>query len=91
MIEFRHFYQTYKEDKANINRAFEAIKEEKNSNKTGYYHLPDKSLLLINEVQNIHNHFSQIAVVGIGGSSLGIKAIYSLLKPLEKNTKENLF
>jgi len=67
--------------------ALDAIKEEKESGRIGYYALPETSLQLIDEL-NIYSKtntllkegkIKDIVIIGIGGSSLGIKAIDSLL------------
>ena len=67
--------------------ALNAIKEEKESGRIGYYMLPECSLSLVEEVEAYAksnkllsgNRIKDIVIVGIGGSSLGIKAIDSLL------------
>jgi len=91
MIKFEHFYKKVKNDTGIIEDAFAKIKNEANSKEVGYYTLMEGSLSLLEEVKKIDNNFSQIVVVGIGGSSLGIRAIYSLLKPLKKEAKEIIF
>ena len=66
-----------------------AIEEE--SLTIGYYSLPKQN---IEEIQEYANSFDavieNIVVLGIGGSSLGSKAIYEFLKPV-KNTTKNLY
>jgi len=70
-----------------IDDALKAIKEEKESGRIGYYMLPETSLAIIDELaldseSNTlisEGNIKDIVVIGIGGSSLGIKAVDSLL------------
>ena len=70
-----------------MNDALEAIKEEKESGRIGYYTLPETSLTVIDELRSYSQtntllsggKIKDIVIIGIGGSSLGIKAIDSLL------------
>ena len=72
--------------------AFAQVEEEKRSGKVGYYTLPERSLLLIDEAQSIDTEaIEQLVIIGIGGSSLGIKAIDAILRPYSKDTKEILY
>lgn len=73
-----------------------AIAKQKDEGVSGYFNLPyDQNI--VDEVQNYYqqNSFlqdaSKIAVVGIGGSSLGTKAIKALLEHKNKNLKELIF
>jgi len=67
--------------------ALHAIKKEKESGQVGYYGLPETSLSVIDDLQSYSadnallrdGKIKDIVIVGIGGSSLGIKAIDSLL------------
>jgi glucose-6-phosphate isomerase len=67
--------------------ALHTVREEKESGKIGYYMLPERSPALIEELKEYakentllsNGEIKDIVVVGIGGSSLGIKAIDSLL------------
>lgn len=75
-----------------MSEAFASIKEEMDSNKIGYYKLPSHSLTHLERLESIDtNSFEQIVVIGIGGSSLGIKAIDSILRPYTPDAKEILF
>lgn len=61
--------------------AYDAIVKELDS--VGYYHLPEQDISSINDyVNTIDASITQIVVIGIGGSSLGTKAIYHFLKPV---------
>jgi len=63
-------------------RAFEAIKKEQNS--IGYYALPEQEVTdICAYCENIAPEIETIAVIGIGGSSLGAKAIYEFMKPVK--------
>jgi glucose-6-phosphate isomerase len=89
MLKFKSYY-----DYENLNLenfAFESLVKEKESGEIGYYHLPKRTLSLINELEKIDLEFEKIAVIGIGGSSLGPKAIYELLKSNYENLKEIIF
>ncbi|MGD9968892.1 MAG: glucose-6-phosphate isomerase [Sulfuricurvum sp.] len=78
-----------------IENGFEAIREEAGSRKIGYYALPKDSLELIKPLnalrETIERRYHTIAVVGIGGSSLGIKAIERLLRPSTPNAKKIVY
>lgn len=72
--------------------AFESIKEEMQSNRVGYYKLPKNSFATLEEAKTIETSgFTQIVVIGIGGSSLGLKAIDAMLRPIRPDVKETLF
>ncbi len=72
--------------------AFASVKEEMDSGKIGYYKLPTHSLAHLERLKSIETgSFEQIVVIGIGGSSLGIKAIDAILRPYTPNAKEILF
>ncbi len=66
--------------------AFDAINKEQQS--VGYYSLPEQDLGYIKEYKKEFNsknsYVKHLVIIGIGGSSLGLKAIYRTLK----NTKD---
>nr|MCH9740638.1 glucose-6-phosphate isomerase [Campylobacterota bacterium] len=63
-------------------RAFEAISKEQNH--IGYYNLPEQDTTPIYDYCNtIPETVNTIAVIGIGGSSLGAKAVYEFMKPVK--------
>jgi len=69
--------------------AFEAIKAEQNS--IGYYALPDQDITpILTYCQTVPDKIDTIAVIGIGGSSLGAKAVYEFIKPV-KALKRKLY
>jgi glucose-6-phosphate isomerase len=75
-----------------INSAFDSLKEEMDSDRIGYYKLPTNSLAHLERLDSIDSSsFTQIVIIGIGGSSLGIKAIDSILRPYTTDPKEMLF
>ena len=75
-----HLYFT-SADETTHGKAFDAILEEQKS--IGYYALPDQDIdPILRYCDSIPNTIETIAVIGIGGSSLGAKAIYEFLKPV---------
>ena len=80
-----------------VNDAFEILKEEKSSDTIGYYNLPSTSLEII-EALKVYEQSNEclstitnIVVIGIGGSSLGAKAVDSMLKHKKENGKKLFF
>ncbi len=72
--------------------AMAAVKEEMQSDKIGYYKLPSHSLSHLDALKAIDTGiYEQVVVIGIGGSSLGSKAIDSILRPFTPGAKEMLF
>jgi len=70
--------------------AFNAIVKEQES--VGYYALPEQDITsLLDYTATISDNITQIAVIGIGGSSLGAKAIYEFIKPIRKLKRELYF
>jgi len=79
----KNFYQI----RAN-SEIFEDIKKQKD--KIGYYNLPYQDVSsILDFAKNITQKY--IAVIGIGGSSLGTRAIYEFLKHSNNYTKELYF
>ena len=83
-------------DKVLTQKAFLQLKEECDSDEIGYYKLPQTSKDIIAKLKEYEQENSflkeakNIVVVGIGGSSLGAKAVDSMLK--HKNTTgKNLY
>ncbi|MEA2050205.1 MAG: glucose-6-phosphate isomerase [Campylobacterota bacterium] len=83
-----------KKSKEFIQNSFDKMIEEKNSNKVGYYTLPETTKKLLKNIDSYiknnkelqENKITDIVVIGIGGSSLGTKAIDSILEhKKEKN------
>ena len=70
-------------------KLFSSIKKE--SSNIGYYNLPEQDISEILEfTETFDEKIENIVVLGIGGSSLGSKAIYEFLKPAKK-LKRKLF
>lgn len=93
MVDFKVHYETKSLDPFTIEKAYEALKYERSS--VGYYDLPISSTSLCSEVKNSllssSVFFDTIAVVGIGGSSLGIKAIDRLLRSSTPHAKKIVY
>jgi len=70
--------------------AFNAICEEQKS--IGYYTLPEQDIMPILEYcKTIPDSIENIAIIGIGGSSLGAKAVYEFIKPTRKLQRKLYF
>lgn len=64
-----------------------------NSGKVGYYHLPKNGeglITAIKEWQKELTHIKCIVVIGVGGSSLGTKAVHEMLYYGKKNSDTKL-
>ncbi|MBD3791496.1 MAG: glucose-6-phosphate isomerase [Campylobacterales bacterium] len=94
--ENRSFY-AYAYDETLAANAYRIVKNEKESGEAGYYTLPSVSKVLIGQLQTYEreNDFLEntetIVVIGIGGSSLGAKAVDSMLKHKKKSRRKLLF
>lgn len=78
------------EDKGREEKAFVAIEKEKNI--LGYYSLPEQDISeIISYINTIDENIESIAVIGIGGSSLGAKAVYEFIKPVKKLQRKLYF
>jgi glucose-6-phosphate isomerase len=99
-----HFKQNFKQQltkKENkiIDDAFTTLKEEKESGKIGYYKLYETSQDILKEVKKYkkdnkylkNKKIKNIVVVGIGGSTLGTKAVYELIKLKQKSSINIVF
>ncbi len=94
MLSFgKHFpLESTSASKQMMDDAFSALKEEMQSDRIGYYKLPTHSLTHLETLKTINTQsIKQIVIIGIGGSSLGIKAINSILRPYTPDVKEMLF
>jgi len=70
--------------------AYRAILEEQKS--VGYYALPEQDITPILEYcDSIPDTVETIAVIGIGGSSLGAKAVYEFIKPINGLSRKLYF
>lgn len=69
------------------------MNDERESGEVGYYHLMDTSLALIEQSQNFmkdKSHIKNVLLVGMGGSSCGVKALRDFLFN-EKDNERELF
>lgn len=93
MPTFKGYFETKNLDPFTLEKAYEALKYERAT--VGYYDLPASSLNLCSDVKNSllssTVFFDTIAVVGIGGSSLGIKAIDRLLRASTPHAKKIVY
>lgn len=100
MIHFTNTYENFLQKnysifkKENLEKCFKKVLEERNNNFSGYYDLPFKNN---QEIFNYLNHnadfldsIHNIIVIGIGGSSLGTKAIDTLLSHQNNRKKIKL-
>ncbi|RXJ69633.1 glucose-6-phosphate isomerase [Halarcobacter ebronensis] len=101
MLDFEHKFDAKigKKAKESIKKSFSALQKERSSGKIGYYNLPENGFSLLEEVEKYkktneylkENLIKDIVVIGIGGSSLGTKAVYELLKDQTKTDKKLYF
>ncbi|MBD3809597.1 MAG: glucose-6-phosphate isomerase [Sulfuricurvum sp.] len=95
MLRFTNYFDTKTLDPFILEKGFEAVRYEATSGSVGYYHLPKHSQSLVDELQELYHRierrFNTIAIIGIGGSSLGIKAIERLLRPSTPNAKKMVY
>lgn len=93
MPSFKWYFEIKNLDPFTLEKAYEALKYERGT--IGYYDLPSSSLSLCAEVKSsLLNHtifYDTIAIVGIGGSSLGIKAIDRLLRAKTPHAKKIVY
>jgi len=82
-----------------IQAAFDRVKEEYESGRIGYYALPEGAVPVIGQVEAYaaEKGFSKddtiwhIVVIGIGGSSLGVRAVDALLRYKNRSKRELLY
>ena len=68
---------------------FNAIQKEQEN--VGYYALPEQDIeSILSYCSTISDDIKSVAVIGIGGSSLGAKAVYEFIKPV-KSLKRKLY
>lgn len=84
-------------EKQKIEEAFCRIVKERENGVSGYYLLPDSSRLIIEKLRDKFlptstiKESDTIAIIGIGGSSLGTKALEQILHPIYPNAKRLIF
>lgn len=95
MLSYTNHFDTKTLDPFTLEKGFEAVRYEAASGEIGYYHLPISSQPLVEELKTLYHdidrRFNTIAIIGIGGSSLGIKAIERLLRPSTPNAKKLVY
>ena len=95
MPRYNNHFNTASIDPYILEKAYEDVKYEAVSGEIGYYALPTESLPLVEELislrEEIDRHYHTIALVGIGGSSLGVKAIDRFLRPNTPNAKKIVY
>ena len=65
---------------------------EKETLNIGYYNLPEQNVdKILAYAKDFDDKIENIVVLGIGGSSLGAKAIYEFLKPVKQPTRKLYF
>ena len=80
-----------------IDELFLRIKSELDSGKIGYYHLPNNQSTILKEIETFINSkdlepIKNIVILGVGGSSLGVKAIEAMLTHSKnRNDKRLIF
>ena len=97
MIYYENSFELKVDGNILIDKAFGTILEEYENGVTGYYNLPEDSKMMATEVNayalsnSTIYECDTIAVIGIGGSSLGTKAIDSMLKHKYPEAKRIIF
>ncbi|MCK9374351.1 MAG: glucose-6-phosphate isomerase [Sulfuricurvum sp.] len=95
MPQYTNHFNTKTLDPHTLEQGYEALKREALSQEVGYYTLAADSQLLVEGLaplsEEIERHYHTIAVIGIGGSSLGIKAIDRLLRSKTPNAKKIIY
>lgn len=93
---FQEFSQDYSSlfEKENLDLFFQKVLVERNSQLSGYYDLPFKDnqeiFNYLKDNSEFLNSITNIIIIGIGGSSLGTKAIDALLSPQNNRKKIKL-
>lgn len=90
MNQYKLYYLLHTDEvtKNLIANAYNAVLHERENGISGYFDLPSESKLIIEELQkeNEYEQYEDIALIGIGGSSLGTKAVDSFLR-LKRDVK----
>jgi glucose-6-phosphate isomerase len=95
MLRYKGDFESKELDISSVESVYQALKSEHEGGEVGYYDLPQSSLLLCDEItaslEGESNHIETIAVIGIGGSTLGIKAIDRLLRSKTPHAKKIVY
>lgn len=86
MVENKLFFETADVDL--ISAFAKRINDEKDGGEIGYYHLPEFSLSIVEEAKKLNQNFENIVLIGIGGSSVGVRAVQEMLKGSQKDNKK---
>ncbi|AFI03476.1 hypothetical protein [Helicobacter cetorum] len=95
MLCFRSYYDS-KITKERLDKLFNAIVYEREHQISGYYHLPYSTRALEDAKEYANNHFEllkgvkKLVILGVGGSSLGLRAIDKMLKSLQGRNRIQL-
>ncbi|HIO95546.1 MAG TPA: glucose-6-phosphate isomerase [Campylobacterales bacterium] len=89
-MQNRLYFNQIDTPRADKRKLVDSIRGEKNS--VGYYNLPLQNIDEIMEfAERFDTSIESIVVLGIGGSSLGAKAVYEFLKPIEQPKRTLIF
>jgi len=99
MIDYRMQWSEGAEEATHgmMEEAYGRLVEEREMGIAGYYNLPEDALLIVDEVEAQQasrpewQEAETLVVIGIGGSSLGAKAIDQALRPVSQNVKRLVF
>jgi len=100
MITYEKDFSVQRDEPGSVEMmdVFHAIEKEVKEGVSGYYTLPEDSKVIIKELEayidrepDFFNTLETIAVLGIGGSSLGTKAVRSALESRYTDAKSILF
>ena len=99
MIDYRMNWNEKAENAVHgmMEEAYGRLVEEREQGIAGYYNLPEDAPLIVEEVEAIAasreswKNAETIVVIGIGGSSLGAKAVDQALRPLQTGLKRIVF
>ena len=72
----------------------ERMNDELKGGKIGYYHLPEIGANLLGEIAEFEatlSHIKSVVLVGIGGSSLGVKALKTMLPGAKRSRERELY
>jgi glucose-6-phosphate isomerase len=95
MLHYKGKFDTQEIDLVCVEEAYRVLKSEQEAKSVGYYDLPQSSLVLCDDISTSlleeSAFIETIAVVGIGGSTLGIKAIDRLLRSKTTDAKKIVY
>ncbi len=70
------------------------MNDELKGGEIGYYHLPEIGANLLSEIAEYEatlTHVKSVVLVGIGGSSLGVKALKTMLSGAKRSRERELY